>query len=82
MPLIQRVTAARITELRDLAAQAIAETHRPGYFGACGPGEWSEGVDGALGGPTGAYCAAVHPDLLVTLLDELERLREEVSGGT
>lgn len=75
-----RVRAEKIAELRELAAQAIVDSYTPGYsFGGGGPVVWSDCVDGMLGGPTGAYCAAVHPDLLLALLDELERLREEAS---
>lgn len=83
MPLIQRVRAAKIAELRDLAAAARTETFLPGWpFGGAGPDEWAENVDGMLGGVTGAYCAAIHPDLLVLLLDELERLRATDLGTT
>lgn len=77
-----RVRAERIAELRVLAASTLAETYDPdAYYGGRGPGAWSVGVDGALGGPAGAYCAAVHPDLLVVLLDELERLRKVAASG-
>lgn len=75
-----RVRSGKIAELRELAVWALAETRRPGYFGARGPSEWAEGVGGGLGGPAGQYCAAVHPELLVALLDELERLRGGVSS--
>lgn len=72
-----RVRAVKIAELRDLAARTLAEAYEPGYpWGGAGPAGWSANVDAALGGPAGAYCAAVHPDLLVALLDELEQLRE------
>lgn len=79
MPLIHRIRAAKVAELRDLAARARAETFEPGWpYGGGGPAVWSGCVDGLLGGALGEYCAAIHPDLLVTLLDELERLRKEV----
>ncbi|MFI6215664.1 hypothetical protein ACIBCD_27040 [Nocardia brasiliensis] len=81
MPLIHRIPASKIAELRDLAARTLAESREPGYpWGGLGPAGWSANVDAMLGGPAGAYCGAVHPDLLITLLDEIERLRKEVPG--
>ncbi|WP_405490406.1 hypothetical protein [Nocardia sp. NBC_00511] len=62
--------------LRQLAAATLAETHNPGWpYGGGGPAVWSDCIDGALGGPAGKYCAAVHPDTLTALLDELTMLR-------
>ncbi|MFI5541998.1 hypothetical protein ACIA5H_37110 [Nocardia sp. NPDC051900] len=79
MPRIHRIRAATIAELRDLAARARAETFEPGWpYDERGPAVWSDCVHGLLGGALGDYCAAIHPDLLVTLLDELERLLKEV----
>jgi hypothetical protein len=79
VPLIHRIRAAKVAELRDLAARARAETFEPGWpYDGRGPAAWSAVSTGLLGGALGAYCAAIHPDLLVTLLDELERLRKEV----
>lgn len=80
MPLIHRVRADRIAELRVLAARTLADTYRPGWpYSGAGPAAWSENIAAMLGSVTGAYCAAVHPDLLVALLDELEQLRKEVA---
>lgn len=80
MGLKVRVRAEKIAELRELARLALAATHEAGWpYGGGGPTVWSGCIDGLLGGDAGAYCAAVHPDLLVMLLDELERLRREVS---
>ncbi|WP_280454138.1 hypothetical protein [Nocardia brasiliensis] len=82
MPLVHRVRAEKIAELRELAARTLAETNEPGWpYGGGGPRVWSENVDAMLGGAAGAYCGAVHPDLLITLLDEIERLRKEVARG-
>jgi hypothetical protein len=79
VPLIHRIRAAKVAEWRDLAARARAQTYEPGWpYGGDGPAAWGPCIDGALGGPAGAYCAAVHPDLLLALLDEVERLRKEV----
>ncbi|WP_029899551.1 hypothetical protein [Nocardia brasiliensis] len=81
MPLVHRIRSEKIAELRELAARTLAETHEPGWpYDGGGPGVWSANVEALLGGRAGAYCGAVHPDLLITLLDELERLRKEVPG--
>lgn len=76
-----RIRPEKITELRELAARTLAETYEPGpFYGGGGPGVWSGCIDAGLGGPAGEYCAAVHPHLLMAVLDELERLREEVQA--
>lgn len=72
------VTDPRLAQLRECAADAIAETHQPGYFGGQGPNVWSPCIDGALGGPAGKYCAAAHPELVIELLDEREHVRAEL----
>ena len=82
MPLIHRIRAAKVAELRDLAVRARAGTYEPGWpYGGGGPAEWGPCIDGLLGGEAGAYCGAVHPDLLLALLDEVEQLRKEVHRG-
>ena len=66
------LTLEALTNLRAAAVEAIAETLEPvGYFGGQGPGVWSEYIDGALGGRSGTYCAAAHPELVIALIDEL-----------
>lgn len=80
MPPRQPIPGNTIAQLRQLAAHAEAETYVPGWpYGGCGPAGWSENVAALLGGPTGDYCAAVHPALLVQLLDEIESLRAQLA---
>ncbi len=77
--LIHRIRNSKIAELRELAARTLEESRESGYpFGGRGPAGWSANVEAMLGGHVGAYCGAVHPDLVITLLDEIERLRKEV----
>jgi hypothetical protein len=64
-----------IAELRRLAVATLDETYAPGWpYGGGGPPVWSGCIDGLLGGAAGAYCAAVNPEVLFGLLDELEQL--------
>ncbi|WP_280455458.1 hypothetical protein [Nocardia brasiliensis] len=82
MPLVHRIRDEKIAELRELAARTLAETHEAGWpYSGCGPRVWSDVIECLLGGPAGAYCGAVHPYLLITLLNELGRLRKEVARG-
>lgn len=77
----RRIRAEKIAELRELAARTLDDTYTHGWpYDGAGPSIWSASIDGALGGSAGEYCAAVHPSLLVVLLDELEQLRKEVSA--
>lgn len=63
-------------KLRALAADANRATLQPGYpFGGEGPSQWSCNLDAMLGGPTGAFCAAVSPNLIVRLLNDLDSVR-------
>ncbi|WP_040853788.1 hypothetical protein [Nocardia niigatensis] len=68
-----------LAQLRVTAIEAIAETHRPGLFGAFGPSAWSQCIDIVQpDGPAGKYCAAAHPELVIKLLDERDHVRAEL----
>lgn len=56
--------------LRDLAARALTETLEPGSA-YDGRGDWSDCLNPMLDGAVGQYCAALHPDSLVAVLDSL-----------
>ena len=60
-------------KLRALAADANRATLQPGYpFGGEGPSQWRCNVDAMLGGPTGEFCGAVSPNLIIRLLNDLD----------
>lgn len=65
--------AQKVDALRELAARASAQTHEPDWPYPA-PGNWAFGIRWILGGATGEYCAAIHPDSLVVVLDSLQRL--------
>ena len=65
-----------IAELRTLSKAARSATLELGWpFDGAGVSAWAGCVEGLLGGPVGKYCAALDPDRVDALLDELEDLR-------
>lgn len=57
-------------EIRRLAAAARAEAEQPGWpFGGKGEDNWQEHLTEVLPGEVGAFCAALTPSLIESLLD-------------